>query len=150
MLPSNKRWLPATSASHSRDGAASSSTDPSAWALSEPGSVCSQLGETSRSSAAAAAAFAGAGHCSFLSIQPPPRENRHSKHTWAGLLRRGSLLPATKPATKPARAALHRIILLHLAESPVLSLQLHLLLAGASSQLPEYPGENESASLVRA
>lgn len=45
MLPSNKRWLPATSASHSRDGAASSSTDPSAWALSEPGSVCSQLGE---------------------------------------------------------------------------------------------------------
>lgn len=31
------------------------------------------------------AAFAGAGHCSLLSIQPPLGENRRSEHTWAGL-----------------------------------------------------------------
>lgn len=44
MLPSNKRWLRATSASCPGDGAASSSSDPSAWAyLSQP--RCSQLGE---------------------------------------------------------------------------------------------------------
>lgn len=67
-----------------------------------PGPYLSQArvfsaGGTSPSSASSAtAAFAGAGHCSLLSIHPAVRESRRSKHTWAGLLRGGSLLQATK------------------------------------------------------
>lgn len=56
MLPSNKRWLPATSASRSRDGAASSSTDPSAGRYLSQARVLS-AGGVSPSSAAAGLSF---------------------------------------------------------------------------------------------
>lgn len=92
MLPSTKRWLLATSACCSAWSSLQQHSPAARPYLSQAG-LFSARG-TSPSSAAAA--FAGAGHCS--SFQPKPS----SKHTWAGQIRGA---PCSKASNK---AGLHR------------------------------------------
>lgn len=141
MLPSNKRWLPATSSSRSGAGAASSSTDPSAWVLSEPGSGVLSWGNEPQ--------LCYCSLCRGWALLPPFNPPRcQGKPALQAHL--GWAAPRWLPAAgNKAATKLHGI------GASSFSWQRALCCPSSSTSswqepAPEYPGENEGASLVRA